>query len=219
MTKPAFRVYITRHHGGLVSTVLLRRHRILFDPPPPAAMATDVETALRRLAPQAALLSDDEDQLARYLWTEQLELRRVDVDIHPGRPDPHGYVISRAEVPIRLGYAAAKLDGAPLHRVIVPRFDWSFVTEELATVPDTLRAHLAARRELERVLEVGGGMPPNPDVLLPVTRTIAYRAPLRPSEPYAIEIEDFATGWVDRGRAHDLVPAIRRAWYLAWSRR
>jgi ATP-dependent Clp protease ATP-binding subunit ClpC len=83
----------------------------------------------------------------------------------------------------------------------------------------TLRAHLAARRELERVLEVGGGMPPNPDVLLPVTRTIAYRAPLRPSEPYAIEIEDFATGWVDRGSARELVPAIRRAWYLAWSRR
>jgi ATP-dependent Clp protease ATP-binding subunit ClpC len=140
MTRPAFRVFVTQHHGGLVSAVLLRRHRILFEGPPPAAMATDVETALRRLAPQAALLSDDDEQLARYVWTETLELRRIDVAIHPGRPDPNGYVISRAEVPIRLGYAAAKLEGAPLYRILVPRFDWSFVTEELATVPDTLRA-------------------------------------------------------------------------------
>src|SRR6185312_1383901 len=38
----------------------------------------------------------------------------------------------------------------------------------------TLKAHLAARKALEHVLEAGGAMPPNPDVLLPVTRTINY---------------------------------------------
>ena len=139
MTRPAFRVFVTRHHGGLCSAVLLRRHRLLFDPPPPAAMAGDVDTALARLAPQAALLVDGADA-ERYLWTEELELRRVDVDIHPGRPDPRGHVIAASRVPIRLGYAAARLHGAPLYRVLIPRFDWSFVTEQLATVPDTVRA-------------------------------------------------------------------------------
>ena len=140
MTRPSFRVFVTHHHGGLVSAVLMRRYRILFDPPPPAAMGTDVESALARLAPQAALLADEPANVERYLWTEELELRRVDVDIHPGRPDPRGYVIARATVPIRLGYAAAKLDGAPLYRVIVPRFDWTFVTEALDAVPDTIRS-------------------------------------------------------------------------------
>jgi ATP-dependent Clp protease ATP-binding subunit ClpC len=141
VTRPAFRVFLTRHHGGLWSAVLLRRFRMLFDAPPPAAMAEDAETALRRLVPQAALLSDDDDgSIDRYLWTEELELRRVEVEIHPGRPDPRGYVIASATVPIKLGYAAAKLDGAPLYRVIVPRFDWTFVTEELAAVPDTIRS-------------------------------------------------------------------------------
>ncbi|HEU0031540.1 MAG TPA: AAA family ATPase [Kofleriaceae bacterium] len=140
MTRPMFRVFVTRHHGGLVSAVLLRRHRILFDTPPPAAIAKDEETALRRLAPQAALLADEEGAVDRYLWTEQLELRQVNVEIHPGRPDPRGYVIARSRVPIRLGYAAAKLDGAPLYRVIVPRFDWTFVAEDLAAVPDTIRS-------------------------------------------------------------------------------
>jgi hypothetical protein len=81
-----------------------------------------------------------------------------------------------------------------------------------------LRAHLAGRAELERVLEQGGAMPPNPDVLLPVTRTLTYRPPLRPGESFGVEIEDFSTGWVDRGTARDLPLAIRRAWHLAWSR-
>ena len=122
MSRPTFRVFVTHHHGGLVSAVLLRRFRVMFDQPPPAAMAEDVETALARLAPQAALLADDESAVARYLWSEKLELRRVEVEIHPGRPDPRGYVIASNTVPIRLGYAAAKLDGAPLYRVLVPRF-------------------------------------------------------------------------------------------------
>ena len=81
-----------------------------------------------------------------------------------------------------------------------------------------LRAHVAARKELERVLEHGGPLPANPDVLLPVTRTLTYRPPLRPGEAYGFEIEDFGTGWVDRGTARDLATAIRRAWHLAWSR-
>jgi ATP-dependent Clp protease ATP-binding subunit ClpC len=141
VTRRSFRVFLTRHHGDLWSAVLLRRHRTPFEPPPPASMADSAETALRRLVPQAALITDgDQATVDRYLWTEVLELRRVEVDIHPGRPDPRGYVIASATVPIRLGYAAAKLDGVPLYRVIVPRFDWSFVAEDLEAVPETIRA-------------------------------------------------------------------------------
>ncbi|MDX2089945.1 MAG: AAA family ATPase [Kofleriaceae bacterium] len=137
--KPSFRVFVTRHHGGLVSAVLLRRHRVMFDTPPPAAMATELETALLRLAPHAALLVED-NAAERYLWTETLELRRIEVDVHPGRPDPRGYVIAKHTVPIRLGYAAAPVDHAQLYRVVVPRFDWTFVTEDLRAVPDTIRS-------------------------------------------------------------------------------
>nr|HEX4317875.1 AAA family ATPase [Kofleriaceae bacterium] len=145
MSRPSFRVFVTTHHGGLVSAVLLRRYRVLFDPPPPAAIASSAEAALARLEAQAALIADNADDTARYAWTEALEMRRVEVDIHPGRPDPRGYVITAASVPIRLGYAAAKLDGAPLYRVIVPRFDWSFVAEDLGAVPDTIRALVFSR--------------------------------------------------------------------------
>ncbi|HEY1811643.1 MAG TPA: AAA family ATPase [Kofleriaceae bacterium] len=139
-SKSSFRVYVTKHHGGLTSAVLLRRWRMLFDVPPPAALAADLDTALARLAPAAALIAEEYEDALRYMWTEELELRRVEVEIHPGRPDPKGYVISGATVPIRLGYAAAPIKDSPLYRVIVPRFDWSFVAEDLRAVPETIRA-------------------------------------------------------------------------------
>ncbi|HEY5921226.1 MAG TPA: hypothetical protein VIV11_06130, partial [Kofleriaceae bacterium] len=85
---------------------------------------------------------------------------------------------------------------------------------------DVLKDHLAARKELERVLEHGGSLPPNPDVLLPVARTItSHAALLFSARPFAIEIEDFATGWSDRQTLPDVVSAIRRCWHLAWSRK
>jgi hypothetical protein len=84
---------------------------------------------------------------------------------------------------------------------------------------DVLRDHLAQRRELERVLEVGGALPANPDVLLPVTRTLTTRSALWWSaRPFAVELEDFATGWVDRCTVSDIPSAVRRGWHLAWSR-
>jgi ATP-dependent Clp protease ATP-binding subunit ClpA/ATP-dependent Clp protease ATP-binding subunit ClpC len=87
------------------------------------------------------------------------------------------------------------------------------------TSVEALKAHVAARHELERVLEHGGPLPPNPDVLLPVTRTITSRAPLWWSaRPFEVELEDFATGWLDRGSFKDIPSAVRRAWHLAWSR-
>jgi hypothetical protein len=85
---------------------------------------------------------------------------------------------------------------------------------------DVLKDHLAARRELERVLEHGGALPPNPDVLLPVTRTVTSRAALLFwSKPFDIEIEDFSTGWSDKQTVPDVVAAVRRCWHLAWSRK
>jgi hypothetical protein len=62
MSRPSFRVFVTRHHGGLTSAVLLRRYRLMFDQPPPAAMAEDLDTALTRLAPQAALIAESAER-------------------------------------------------------------------------------------------------------------------------------------------------------------
>ncbi len=214
MTRPSFRVFVTQHHGGLTSAVLLRRYRVLFDPPPPAAMAEDAETALTRLAPQAALIAEEPENAARYLWTEQLELRRIDVDIHPGRPDPRGYVIAGATVPIKLGYAAAPLAKAHgdrrLYRVLVPRFDWSFVAEDLHAVPDTVRALVFSsligdapaslydlRREIdEQIVEWS-----------PIEAAARVRTKAARTADPAPTLEAVAEDWVDMARAGRL-PAV-----------
>ncbi|HEY4054945.1 MAG TPA: hypothetical protein VGM39_00005, partial [Kofleriaceae bacterium] len=83
---------------------------------------------------------------------------------------------------------------------------------------EVLAAHVAARTELERVLEQGGPMPPNPDALLPVTRSIAYRSPMRPGDSFQVELEDFATGWSDSGAHKTLMAAVDRARFLGMSR-
>ena len=221
MTKRSFRVFLTHHHGGLWSAVLLRRFRLPFDMPPPAAMAEDADTALARLAPLAALVIDDDDEVDdadgdrtnRYLWTEELELRRVEVDIHPGRPDTRGYVIASATVPIKLGYAAAPMapaGGAPLYRIVVPRFDWSFVTESLAAVPDTIRSLVFAvlvgdspaalfdlRREVEERIIAWSPM------------EAAAPKPKRRDEPDPVPaVEAVCEDWVALARAGRLRPTV-----------
>ncbi|HEY5944716.1 MAG TPA: AAA family ATPase, partial [Kofleriaceae bacterium] len=223
MTRPSFRVFVTKHHGGLTSAVLLRRYRVLFEPPPPAAMAEDEETALTRLAPQAALIAEEPENAARYLWSEQLELRRIEVDIHPGRPDPRGYVIAGAMVPIKLGYAAAPIgigpttaatrakDKSPLYRVIVPRFDWSFVAENLDAVPDTIRALVFAslvgdspaslydlRREIdEQIVEWS-----------PIEAAARVRAKAAAATDPAPTLEAVGEDWVGLARAGRLPPVV-----------
>jgi ATP-dependent Clp protease ATP-binding subunit ClpC len=211
MSRPSFRVFVTKHHGGLTSAVLLRRYRMMFEPPPPAAMAEDQETALTRLAPQAALIAENTENAQRYLWSEQLDLRRIDVDIHPGRPDPRGYVIAGATVPIKLGYAAAKLDKSPLYRVLVPRFDWSFVAEDLAAVPDTIRALVFAalvgdspaslydlRREIdEQIIEWS-----------PIEAAARVRGKAAETGDPAPTLEAVAEDWVGLARAGRLPPVV-----------
>ncbi|MEJ7603701.1 MAG: AAA family ATPase, partial [Kofleriaceae bacterium] len=158
------------------------------------------------------LLSDEDDgRLERYVWTEELELRRVEVDIHPGRPDPRGYVIGSATVPVKLGYAAAKLDGAPLYRVLIPRFDWSFVTEQLTAVPDTIRSLVfaaligdapAALYDLRR--EVDESIVEWSPVDAP---TRARKRAVDEPDPAPV-LEAVAEDWVALARAHRLTPTV-----------
>jgi ATP-dependent Clp protease ATP-binding subunit ClpA/ATP-dependent Clp protease ATP-binding subunit ClpC len=80
-----------------------------------------------------------------------------------------------------------------------------------------LRDHLAARAAFEAAALAGRALPPNPDHLLPVVRTLAYRAPLRPGQPYHVELEDYRTGWVATVDMPSIDAVIRRAMELAWS--
>jgi hypothetical protein len=80
-----------------------------------------------------------------------------------------------------------------------------------------LADHLGARAAFEAAAAGGGVLPPNPDRLLPIARTLSYRAPLRPGEPYRVELEDYLTGWVTTLDVATVAHAVRRCMDMRWS--
>jgi ATP-dependent Clp protease ATP-binding subunit ClpC len=146
--KPAFRIYWSTVGGKRYGT-LLRKVEQLFDTPAPAAIADDDEQVLRALARQVAALRAQGHGLARYLWTEEFEVRKVDVAVHPQTAVGGAYVIGQREIPLRLAFAACPLaDGS--FRVLVPRIGWSLVLETLEIAGETLRALIVAAMLGER---------------------------------------------------------------------
>jgi ATP-dependent Clp protease ATP-binding subunit ClpC len=61
-------------------------------------------------------------------------------------------------------------------------------------------------------------LPANPEALLPVVRRIAFDPPSRLGEPAPLELEDYATSYVELGHATDLLDAVRAAMRVRASR-
>jgi len=136
--KPSLRVYVVHHDHDKVSATLIRRVERLFDGPPPGAVGDGLEDALARLTPVLAAIRYDEGDLDRYLWTDALELRRVEVDVHPWTAIAGSSAIGASRIPLRVGFAAAPAPGGAV-RVLVPRYRWSLVLEKIEDAKDILR--------------------------------------------------------------------------------
>ncbi|HVV86368.1 MAG TPA: AAA family ATPase [Kofleriaceae bacterium] len=134
MTRPACRVFFTEHDDGKVSGVVMRRSERLFDGPPPSAWGSSADEVKAVLAP--AVTAIDDDDRPRYLFTEELELRRVAIDVRPRAAAGKAWVVGSRTIPLRLGFAAYAEGKA--FRVLVPRFGWSLVLESLDDAGDVL---------------------------------------------------------------------------------
>jgi len=140
MSRPSFRVYFVPHASGHLTGILLRPWSQFFDVSPPSAFGSsedDVYAQLEVLIREAE--ATGKDQAARYLWTTELEVRPVSVDVHPQTVIDKRPVIGKREVPLRLYFASTALPKGG-HRVILPRFGWSFVIEDLSVAPSVLRS-------------------------------------------------------------------------------
>ena len=73
------------------------------------------------------------------------------------------------------------------------------------TPEDALRAHIAARRELERVLDAGGALPPHPDALLPVTGATHLHENIAGSRVVIFEQSGHCPFIEEKGRFNDAV--------------
>jgi ATP-dependent Clp protease ATP-binding subunit ClpC len=132
------RVYLVEHADGKRTGLLVRRYSSLFDGPPPSAYGTDEASVLRQLEIELRLrLSRDPGELDRYLWSERFDTRTVALRISPASVVDKQPVIGKREMPIRLTYAWCKGDDGSF-RVMLPRFDWWLVLEDLDTAKDAL---------------------------------------------------------------------------------
>ncbi|MFO0604243.1 MAG: AAA family ATPase [Polyangiales bacterium] len=142
--KKSFRVYLVAHGPGLISGTLIRTWDGLFDRPPPAALgATEDEVLAQLEAILQAMTARGDDGPERYLWAEDFATREVTVTARPQTVSDKRAVIGAREIPLRLTYCWCKLPQGG-YRVMLPRYGWWMVIEDLAIAGEVLRSAVSA---------------------------------------------------------------------------
>lgn len=142
MRESSFRVYIVRHGDDRLTGHLMPRWAGFLSPPAPAAYGVNEEDILARLdAPARALRDSRDDTISRYLWKEEFETRSVRLEIHPQSSIKKQLVIGKKTVPLTMTYAWSRLSQGGF-RVLLPRFGWSWILEELSMAADVLRQEI-----------------------------------------------------------------------------
>jgi len=139
--RAGFRVFVSEHDGGKLVGVLMRRRERLFDRPAPAAWGDTLADVLAALEPALVAAAADGD-LERYRFREDLELRRVAIDVRPRAAADGVWVVGSRTVPVRIAYGAYA--EGEVWRALVPRFGWSLALESLDDAPDVIRSAVFA---------------------------------------------------------------------------
>jgi ATP-dependent Clp protease ATP-binding subunit ClpC len=139
MSKKSFRVYFVTHLDGRTTGILLRTWSWFFDRRAPSAYGASEDDVLEQLEEQLhGMIATGSDVLERYLWDEDLGIRTITVEVHPQTSVKKKAVIGKRKVPLRLTYLHAKIGGGG-YRVMLPRFGWQFILEDLSVAEDVLR--------------------------------------------------------------------------------
>lgn len=139
----SLRVWISVDLSGLVSLRLVPRSA---SPDSFVVAAASEEAALEELElVLARALEGDREVLEPFWWTEELRTGEVVVEVRPQTLAGKRPVIGKERIPVRFSYAWAELSGdGSGYFVMVPRFGWSFVLEDLAMAGEVLRQALSA---------------------------------------------------------------------------
>jgi ATP-dependent Clp protease ATP-binding subunit ClpC len=141
VSKPSLRVYLVPRGSGEERTVtgtLLRTFNCFWDSPVPSAFGATEGEVLADLERQLLRrVAGGEEPLSRYLWTESFVVREARIDVHPLSSVKKRPVIGKKNVPLRLSYAASKLEGGG-HRIMLPRFGGWFIVEDLSLAAHVL---------------------------------------------------------------------------------
>ncbi|MCA9554571.1 MAG: ATP-dependent Clp protease ATP-binding subunit [Myxococcales bacterium] len=116
----------------------MRAITLPFDPPPLSAYGETEEEVLEQLEVQlTASQLQGHEQVDKYLWSEDFEMGAAKVVVHPETAVHRRRVIGKREVPLRLSYTWSRTRQGGF-RVMLPRFDWWFVLEDLEIAQDVL---------------------------------------------------------------------------------
>jgi ATP-dependent Clp protease ATP-binding subunit ClpC len=140
MSKPSLRVYLLTHHDRRRSGRLLRTWNAFFEGPAPSAYGTSEAEVLSQL--EAQLSPEDVMPGSRFLWEEELHTQTISVEVHPQRIHKKRPIIGKAKLPFRVTYVYCKV-ATGAFRVLVPRFGWSFVVEDLSIARSVLQNALS----------------------------------------------------------------------------
>ncbi|APR77397.1 ATP-dependent Clp protease ATP-binding subunit ClpA [Minicystis rosea] len=139
MSKESLRVYFVRHEDGRYTGILLRTWDWAMDSPPPSAYGVSEDDVLAQLEREVhAIAARGDHAMARYLWDESFQVRTAPVDVHPQTSVKKRAVIGKRRIPLVLSYLASRVPGGG-HRILVPRFGWRFIVEDLSIAADVLR--------------------------------------------------------------------------------
>jgi ATP-dependent Clp protease ATP-binding subunit ClpC len=137
--KKSLRVYFITHLDGRVTGILLRTWDWSFERRPPSAWGPSEEDVLAQLEAQLhAMSATREDSIERYLWDESFDIRTIAVLVHPQTSIKKQSVIGKRRIPLELTYLASRIPAGGF-RVLVPRFNWRFIVEDLAVAPEVLQ--------------------------------------------------------------------------------
>ncbi|MEZ4369466.1 MAG: AAA family ATPase [Polyangiaceae bacterium] len=142
MSDLSLRVYMVRHEDGGRVGFVMRKRELLFDQAPPAAFGHTNQEVLDQIEQQMLGRLTAGDDLQRYLWEDDFAVNRIRVEVHPATFVDKQAVVGKRSIPIELCYAWSKLQTGAF-RVVLPRYRWWFLVEELGLAPDVIRRAVA----------------------------------------------------------------------------
>ncbi|MFO7564768.1 MAG: AAA family ATPase [Enhygromyxa sp.] len=138
--RSSLRVYFVTHHDGKLTGSLLAHDWAEQVPAVFGASEAEVYAGLEQIV--ADMIARDDSSLESFLWDERLNVRTVTIEVHPLAVVRKRWVIGKDAIPLRLAFAWSRL--GPEHastgyRVVLPRFGWWFILEDLDSAPEVLR--------------------------------------------------------------------------------
>ena len=147
MSAPSLRIYVVRDQSGVLTGRLVPRGTTRAEY---VAVGATEEELCGRLQEQLSAQPDPQRALEPFTWTEALHVDKVLVEVRPQVTLGKRTVIGKQRIPLELSYAWAALVGEDRRgmpagfRVMLPRFGFWFVLEDLQMAAEVLRQAVSA---------------------------------------------------------------------------